>query len=70
MITERVKQWQKNNQGRLKEIIACECGGKYPRRQKCQHFKTVKHLKYNACKNIQSITLRINSFNDCIISFD
>jgi hypothetical protein len=69
-VVERVKQWQENNQGRLKEIIECECGGKYQRRQKCQHVKTAKHLEYNSCKSIRSITLRSNLLKDCVINFD
>ena len=43
---ERVKQWQENNQDRLKEILECECGGKYQRRQKWRHVKTEKHINY------------------------
>jgi len=51
-VAERVKQWQENNQERLKEIIECECGGKYQRRQKWRHVKTEKHLEYVASKSI------------------
>ena len=34
------------NQDRLKEILECECGGKYQRRQKWRHVKTEKHINY------------------------
>ena len=40
---EQVKRWKENNQDRLKEILECECGGKYQRRQKWRHVKTEKH---------------------------
>ena len=43
---ERIKRWQENNQDRLKEILECECGGKYQRRQKWRHVKTEKHINY------------------------
>ena len=41
---EQVKRWQENNQDRLKEILECECGGKYQRRQKWRHVRTEKHI--------------------------
>ncbi len=44
--TERNKQWREKNQDRLKEILECECGGKYQRRQKWRHVKTEKHISY------------------------
>ena len=43
---EQVKRWKENNQDRLKEILECECGGKYQRRQKWRHVKTEKHINY------------------------
>ncbi len=43
---EQVKRWKENNQDRLKEIIECECGGKYQRCQKWRHVKTEKHINY------------------------
>ena len=48
-VAERIKRWQENNQDRLKEILECECGGKYQRRQKWRHVKTEKHI--NCFKN-------------------
>ena len=41
--TERKNSGGKN-QDRLKEILECECGGKYQRRQKWRHVKTEKHI--------------------------
>ena len=47
---KRLKQNGQNsggkNQDRLKEILECECGGKYQRRQKWRHVKTEKHINY------------------------
>ena len=34
---EQAKRWKENNQDRLKEILECECGEKYQRRQKWRH---------------------------------
>lgn len=40
------KNYYKKNKDKLKELINCECGGKYRKYNKSKHFKTKKHLKY------------------------
>jgi len=34
-----------------KQTVYCECGGKYNRRNRCNHFNTVKHKKFVQLKS-------------------
>jgi hypothetical protein len=47
---EYLKEYYRKNKEKLNinanEKISCECGGKYTRQNKLNHFKTQKHLKY------------------------
>jgi len=47
---ERLKEYRKEyveaNKEREKEKFTCECGGKYTYKNKSQHFKSKKHLKF------------------------
>ena len=47
------KEYYEKNKDKINEKIYCECGGKYVYRNKAEHFKTKKHLKFieqNLCE--------------------
>lgn len=47
---EHLKNCRFENAEKLKQKLDCECGGKFTYKNKSQHLKTLKHLKY--CESI------------------
>jgi len=43
---EYFKNYRENNREKISEKFKCECGGKYTRQNKSQHFKSKKHKAY------------------------
>jgi len=48
-IAEQKKEWNQNNNEKMKEKFVCECGGKFTYRHAAQHKKSKKHLKWIQC---------------------
>ena len=48
---EQVKQWRIDNKDRLTAKIECPCGGKFQFRQKSEHLRTQKHIKWLETQN-------------------
>ena len=40
------KNYRENNREKINQKFECECGGKYTRQNKSQHFKSKKHKAY------------------------
>lgn len=40
------KQYYQANETKIKQRFSCECGGRYTRQHKAEHFKTTKHKAY------------------------
>ena len=40
------KDWYKENKERLKQLVKCDCGGKYQSYGKSHHFKSMKHQTF------------------------
>ncbi len=46
LISERNKIYRDVNKEKLKQIIFCDCGGKYQHTHKSSHLKTKKHISF------------------------
>lgn len=40
------EEYRKQNREKINEVISCECGSKFTKRNKSEHSKTKKHQKY------------------------
>ena len=43
---EYAKQYRSDNHEKLHEVQRCQCGGKYIYRNKAEHEKTMKHIRF------------------------
>jgi predicted GIY-YIG superfamily endonuclease len=61
---DKIKQYRTDNKDKINEKIICECGAKHNKKNKGEHQKTNKHLKYLEQQTIINITnLTINNYN-------
>jgi hypothetical protein len=65
---DKIKQYRIDNKDKLNEKIICECGAKHNKKNKGEHQKTNKHLKYleqqqQTITNNNHCNITINNYN-------